>query len=164
MNINSKKEEILEILSENALAPTSEIAMMLGIDEATVVQYIHELKADNVIVKYHAMINWDKTNSYGVEAIIEVKVTPQRDRGFENISKRIYRFEEVKSVYLMSGTYDLMVLVKGTNLHQVAAFVSEKLSTIDGVLSTATHFVLKRYKDDGVIMHNDKDERLAYTP
>lgn len=162
--MNSKKEEILEILSENAQTPTSEIALMLGIDEATVIQYIDELKRDNVIVKYHAMINWDKTNAHGVEAIIEVKVTPQRDRGFESIARRIYRFDEVKSVYLMSGAYDLMVLITGSNLRQVASFVSEKLSTIDGVISTATHFVLKRYKDDGVIMDDEIDERLAVSP
>ena len=119
---------------------------------------------DNIIVKFHAMINWDKTSSQDVEAIIEVKVTPQRDRGFESTAKRIYKFDEVKSVYLMSGTYDLMVLVSGTNLKQVASFVSEKLSTLDGVMSTATHFVLKRYKEDGVILDDSTDERLVVSP
>lgn len=162
--MNTIKEEILEILYEDALTPTSQIALMLGIDEAKVIKYIDELKRDNVIVKYHAMINWDKTTSQSVEAIIEVKVTPQRDRGFESIAKRIYKFDEVKSVYLMSGAYDLMVLVSGTNLKQVASFVSEKLSTIDGVNSTATHFVLKRYKEDGVVLNDETDERLVVTP
>lgn len=162
--MNNIKEEILEILYEDALTPTDQIALMLGIDEAKVVKYIDELKRDNVIVKYHAMINWDKTSSQDVEAIIEVKVTPQRDRGFESIAKRIYRFDEVKSVYLMSGAYDLMVLVSGKTLKQVASFVSEKLSTIDGVNSTATHFVLKRYKEDGVVLNDETDERLVVTP
>ena len=162
--MNNIKEEILEILHEDAMTPTSQISLMLGIDEKKVIKYIEELKKDNIIVKYHAMINWDKTNCQDVEAIIEVKVTPQRDRGFESIAKRIYKFDEVKSVYLMSGTYDLMVLVSGTNLKQVASFVSEKLSTIDGVMSTATHFVLKRYKEDGVILDDSTDERLVVSP
>jgi len=162
--MNNTKEEILEILYEDALTPTDQIALMLGIDEAKVIKYIDELKKDNVIVRYHAMINWDKTNSQDVEAIIEVKVTPQRDRGFESIARRIYRFDEVKSVYLMSGAYDLMVLVSGKTLKQVASFVSEKLSTLDGVNSTATHFVLKRYKEDGVILNDETDERLVVTP
>lgn len=162
--MNKIKEEILEILYEDALTPTDQIALMLGIDEAKVIKYIDELKSDNVIVKYHAMINWDKTSSQDVEAIIEVKVTPQRDRGFESIAKRIYRFDEVKSVYLMSGAYDLMVLVSGKTLKQVASFVSEKLSTISGVNSTATHFVLKRYKEDGVVLNDETDERLVVTP
>ncbi|MBN2878021.1 MAG: Lrp/AsnC family transcriptional regulator [Clostridia bacterium] len=162
--MNSIKEEILEILYEDALTPTDKIALMLGIEEKKVEKYIAELKSDNIIVKYHAMINWDKTDSHSVEAIIEVKVTPQRDRGFESIAKRIYKFDEVKSVYLMSGTYDLMVLISGDNLRQVASFVSEKLSTIDGVLSTATHFVLKRYKEDGVVLDDNTDERLVVSP
>ena len=162
--MNNIKEEILEILHEDAMTPTSQIALMMGIDEKKVIKYIDELKKDNIIVKYHAMINWDKTSSQAVEAIIEVKVTPQRDRGFESIAKRIYKFDEVKSVYLMSGTYDLMVLVSGDNLKQVASFVSEKLSTIDGVMSTATHFVLKRYKEDGVILDDSADERLVVSP
>lgn len=162
--MNKIKEEILEILSEDALTPTDKMSQMLGVDEAQIIQYIAELKSDNIIVKYHAMINWDKTNAQGVEAIIEVKVTPHRDRGFESIARRIYKFDEVKSVYLMSGSYDLMVLTTGINLRQVASFVSEKLSTIDGILATTTHFVLKRYKDDGVIMDDDIDERLAVSP
>ncbi len=162
--MNEIKEEILEILHEDAMTPTNQIALMLGIDENEVIQNIEELKRDNIIVKYHAMINWDKAKSQDVEAIIEVKVTPQRDRGFESIAKRIYRFDEVKSVYLMSGAYDLMVLIQGANLKQVASFVSEKLSTLDGVTSTATHFVLKRYKEDGVILDDTVDERLVVSP
>lgn len=162
--MNQYKQEILEILSDHALTPPSEMALMLGITEDEVTQYIAEMVADKIIVKYHAKINWDKTDYDGVEALIEVKVTPQRDRGFETIARRIYRFDEVRSVYLMSGAYDLMVLVNGSNLHNVASFVTEKLSTIDGVISTATHFVLKRYKDDGVIMDDEMDDRLVVSP
>ncbi len=158
------KEEILEILNEDARIPAKEMAVMLGVDETTVEKAIEELERDRVIVKYHAMINRDKTDDAGVEAIIEVKVTPQRDRGFDAIARRIYRFEEVRSVYLMSGTYDLMVLVEGQSMRQVAYFVAERLSTIDGVLSTATRFVLKKYKADGVVMDDDMDERLVVTP
>ena len=162
--MNKIKQEILEILSENALVPPSEMALMLGVDEEAIKENIAELVADKIIVKYHTKINWDKTDYDGVEALIEVRVTPQRDRGFEAIAKRIYKFDVVRSVYLMSGTYDLMVLVEGSNLRNVALFVSQKLSTIDGVLSTATHFVLKRYKDDGIIMDDEADERLVVSP
>jgi DNA-binding Lrp family transcriptional regulator len=110
------------------------------------------------------MIDRDKTDESLVEALIEVRVTPQRDRGFDEIARRIYRFPEVRSVYLMSGGYDLMVLAEGKTLKQVAFFVAEKLSTIEGVISTATHFVLKKYKEDGVVFDEESDSRLAVTP
>jgi DNA-binding Lrp family transcriptional regulator len=118
-----------------------------------------------IIVRYPAMINWEEVDKNQVEALIEVRVTPQRGDGFDSIAERIYRFEEVSSVYLMSGAYDLMVLVRGKNLKQLAHFVSEKLSTIEHVVSTATHFVLKRYKDNGVVLEGEqKDDRLAVSP
>ena len=158
------KEEILEILRDDSRTSPAEMALMLGKSEEEVLAAIAELEDDNVIVKYHAKINWDKANDQRVEALIEVKVTPQRDRGFEEIARRIYRFDEVKSVFLMSGGYDFMVLIEGNSLKQVALFVTQRLSTIDGVLSTATHFVLKKYKDDGVIMDEEPDERLKVTP
>jgi DNA-binding Lrp family transcriptional regulator len=158
------KDEILEILTDDSRTAPAEMALMLGKTEAEVLASIKELEDDNIIVKYNTMINWDKTDDPRVEALIEVKVVPQRDRGFDAIARRIYRFEEVKSVYLMSGAYDLKVLVEGTTMRQVAFFVAEKLSTIDGVLSTATHFVLKKYKDDGVIMDDETDERLMVSP
>lgn len=158
------KEEILEILRDDSRTAPAEIALMLGKSEEEVLAAIAELEEDNVIVKYHAKINWDKANDQRVEALIEVKVTPQRDRGFEEIARRIYRFDEVKSVFLMSGGYDFMVLIEGNSLKQVSFFVTQRLSTIDGVLSTATHFLLKKYKDDGVIMDEEPDERLKVTP
>lgn len=158
------KDEILEILHDDSRTSPAEMALMLGKSEEEVLAAIAELEDDNIIVKYHAKINWDKADNNRVESLIEVKVTPQRDQGFEEIARRIYKFDEVKSVYLMSGGYDLMVLVEGTSLKQVAFFVAQRLSTIDGVLSTATHFVLKRYKDDGVILDEEPDERLMVTP
>lgn len=158
------KQEILEILSENALTSPAEMALMLGTNEKAVKTCITELEDDKIIVKYHAVINRDKTDYVGVEALIEVKVTPQRGGGFDTIAKRIYKFDEVRTVYLMSGTYDLLVMVYGENLRNVSGFVSEKLSTLEGVVSTVTHFVLKRYKEDGVIIDDDTDERLVVTP
>ncbi len=158
------KDEILEILRDDSRTSPAEMALMLGKNEEEVLAAIAELEQDNIIVKYHAKINWDKAQDQRVESLIEVKVTPQRDRGFEEIARRIYKFDEVKSVYLMSGGYDLMVLVEGKSLKQVAFFVAQRLSTIEGVLSTATHFILKRYKDDGVILDDEPDERLMVTP
>lgn len=158
------KEEILEILRDDSRTSPAEMALMLGKSEAEVLAAINELEDDNIIVKYHTKINWEKTNDAMVEALIEVKVVPQRDRGFDSIARRIYRFDEVKSVYLMSGAYDLMVLIEGETMKQAAFFVAERLSTLEGVLSTATHFVLKKYKDDGVIMDDEPDDRLLVSP
>ena len=158
------KDEILEILREDSRTSPAEMALMLQKSEDEVLAAIAELEDDKVIIKYDTKINWDKTDDQRVESLIEVKVTPQRDRGFEEIARRIYRFDEVKSVYLMSGGYDLMVLIEGKSLKQVAFFVAKSLSTIEGVLSTATHFVLKKYKDDGVILDEEPDERLMFTP
>lgn len=158
------KNEILEILSEDSRTTPAQMAVMLGVPAEEVEAAIEEMEKDRVIVKYHTMINRDKTDDASVQALIEVRVTPQRDRGFDAIARRIYRFPEVRSVFLMSGAYDLMVLAEGRDMKQVAFFVAEKLSTIEGVLSTATHFVLKKYKDDGVIFDDDADGRLAVTP
>lgn len=158
------KDEILEILNEDSRTTPSQMALMLGKSKEEVKQCIAELEDEKIIVKYHATINWDKTEDAAIQALIEVRVTPQRDRGFDEIARRIYRFEEVRSVYLMSGAYDLMVLVDGRSMREVAYFVAERLSTIEGVLSTATHFVLKKYKDDGVLLEDEEDERLVVTP
>ncbi|MGI6316518.1 MAG: Lrp/AsnC family transcriptional regulator [Christensenellales bacterium] len=163
--MNALKEEILEILSEDARIPNAKIAIMLGTDESTVENAIREMERDHIILKYTAQVNREKAGDEKVEALIEVRVTPQRDRGFDSIARRIYQFEEVNSVYLMSGGYDLMVLVCGVNMRQVALFVGEKLSTIEGVLSTATHFVLRKYKSDGVVMDDEEmDDRLVIQP
>ncbi len=165
MCVNDFELNILEILKEDARTAPERIAVMTGSDEKTVRESIASMERRGIIVKYPAMINWDLAGGEEVEALIEVRVTPQRDQGFDAIAERIYRFEEVSSVYLMSGAYDLMVLVRGKTIKQLALFVSEKLSTLEHVNSTATHFVLKRYKNDGVILEGvRRDERLAVSP
>lgn len=157
--------EILEILSEDARTPAERIATMTGHTLSEVEAVIKSLEAQKILLKYPAMINWDKVERELVEALIEVRVTPQRDEGFDVIAEKIYRYDEVSSVYLMSGAYDLLVTVRGRSMKQTALFVSEKLSTIENVLSTATHFKLKTYKDNGVIFEDRHgDDRLAVTP
>ena len=159
------KAQILEILSEDCRVPLERIAVMTGKDLSMVAQAIGELERDRVILQYSPVINWDRTDRERVEAMIEVKVTPQRDMGFDSIAGRIYRFDEVKSVYLMSGSYDLLVLVEARTLKELAAFVSAKLSPLETVTGTATSFVLKRYKEEGVIFESDDaDHRLVISP
>ena len=156
---------ILEILFEDARTTVDQMAVMTGHGRDEVEAVIKSLEAQKIILKYPAMINWDKVENEMVEALIEVRVTPQRDKGFDSIAEQIYRFEEVSSVYLMSGAYDLMVMVKAASLKKLAQFVSEKLSTLDNVISTATHFVLKKYKIEGVICEGRQtDDRLVISP
>ena len=156
---------LLEILAEDARTSPERLALMIGRGVDEVEQALRKLEENKTIVKYPAMVNWDKVVDDQVEALIEVRVTPQRDEGFDAIAERIYRFEEVSSVYLMSGAYDLMVLIRGRSMRQLALFVAEKLSTLEHVNSTATHFVLKKYKDSGVILDGKpQDERLAVSP
>ncbi len=159
------KTQLLEILSEDCRTPLERMAVMTGAEMTDVAQAIEEMEREHIILQYAPIINWDKTDKNRVEAMIEVRVTPQRDMGFDAIAGRIYRFEEVKSVYLMSGAYDLLVLVEAPTLKQLAQFVSEKLSPLDTVTGTATSFVLKRYKQDGVIFVGESvDRRLAVSP
>ena len=156
---------ILDILTADARTPVSQIAVMLGISEADVADTIRRLERQRIILKYPALINWEKVDVDEVEAMIEVRVTPQRGEGYDAIAEQIYRFEEVNSVYLMSGGYDLLVNLKARTVRQLALFVAEKLSTIEHVISTATHFVLNKYKDQGVIMEESQDDmRLKVTP
>ncbi|MBQ1258036.1 MAG: Lrp/AsnC family transcriptional regulator [Clostridia bacterium] len=156
---------ILEILVEDARTDIEKIAIMTGKSKDEVEEAIARLEKERILLKYPAMVNWDRVREDVVQALIEVRVTPQRDEGFDAIAEKIYRFEEVKSVYLMSGAYDLLVIVEGANIKQLAIFVGEKLSTIEHVLSTATHFVLKKYKQDGVIMEKgEEDLRLQVSP
>ena len=163
--MNDLQMRILEVLTDDARTSVAQIAIMLGRAETEVAEAIRELEEKRIILKYPALINWDKVESGEVEALIEVRVTPQRDHGFDAIAEQIYRFEEVRNVYLMSGGYDLLVMLKASNLKKLALFVAEKLSTIEGVLSTATHFVLKRYKNEGVITdERQADRRLKITP
>ena len=156
---------ILDILAEDARTNVAQMATMLGVSQAEVVDTIARLEKQRIIIKYPALINWEKIDTEQVEALIEVRITPMRDRGFDAVAEHIYRFDEVSSVYLMSGGYDLMVRLKARSLKQLALFVSEKLSTIDGVMSTATHFVLKKYKNEGVVIDEAaEDDRLQVSP
>ncbi|MDD3839406.1 MAG: Lrp/AsnC family transcriptional regulator [Clostridia bacterium] len=158
-------EEILEILEENNRISPEEIAKMVNMDVEEVKSFIKSMEEQNVIVKYNTIINWEKTEKDLVTALIEVRVTPQRGEGFDAIAERIYRFPQVKSLYLMSGAYDLAVVVEGKTMKEVAYFVAEQLSVLDSVVSTATHFILKKYKDDGVIFEDkEKDRRLVIAP
>lgn len=155
-------EEILEILEKNSKATDEQIAVMLNKDVEEVRAAIKKYEEDKVILGYTSMINWEKTSKESVIALIEVKVTPQRGQGFDKVAERIYKFPEVKACYLMSGGFDLTVIVEGKTMKEVALFVAEKLSPLDSVLSTATHFVLKKYKDKGVIFDEEhKDDREA---
>ncbi|HPJ22587.1 MAG TPA: Lrp/AsnC family transcriptional regulator [Clostridia bacterium] len=150
--------EILEILEKNSKATTGEITAMTGYSEAEVADAIAEFEKNGTIRGYKAVINWDKTDRDFVTALIEVKLTPQRDKGFDRMAARIYKYPQVRACYLMSGSYDLTVIVEGAGLKEVAMFVSEKLSVIDGVLSTATHFVLKKYKDGNILLEGKEDD------
>lgn len=146
------KHEVLKILESDARTNPETIARMTGGSLDEIRALIKEAETDHTIVRYKTVINWEKVSNDRVEAIIEVKVTPQRDTGFDAIARRVYNFPEARTVYLMSGTYDLAVLVTGKTMHQVADFVSQKLSQIDGVQGTTTHFMLKRYKEDGEVL------------
>ena len=149
------EKDILNILTEDARIPAKKIAAMLSVDEETVASTIAALEKSGVLVKYTAIVNSEKAEDALVEALIEVKVTPKKKEGFDGIAKQIAGFPEVKAVYLMSGAYDLAVFVEDKTLQQVSRFVSERISTFDGVISTATHFILKKYKIEGV--HTEKE-------
>jgi DNA-binding Lrp family transcriptional regulator len=158
-------EELLKILQTRANEPHDNIARMLNVSVDEVNQRIADYEKDGVIRGYQAVLNEDKLDLDTVTAVIEVKVAPQREGGFNTIAERIARFPEVRSTYLMSGTYDLLLFVEGRNLRHVASFVSERLSPLDGVISTSTHFMLKTYKRFGVLMQSDHaDERLTVSP
>ena len=158
-------DDLLRILQTNALESRETIAHMLGVSATEVGQRIADYEKRGVIRGYQAILNEDRLDLDKVTAVIEVKVTPQREGGFDTIAERISRFPEVRSTYLMSGTYDLLLFVEGRTLRDVAAFVSERLSPLEGVLSTSTHFMLKTYKRFGVLMHQPgSDERLTVTP
>lgn len=159
------RDELLAIIEKNSRIDLKELAIILGVDEITVVNELAALEAEGVICGYHTLINWEKTDIEKVSALIEVRVTPQRGQGFDSVAERIYKYPEVRSVYLMSGGYDLMVILEGKTLREVSSFVSDKLSTLDVVLSTATHFILKKYKDHGTTLSQKKeDEREMITP
>ncbi|OAB48249.1 Lrp/AsnC family transcriptional regulator [Paenibacillus antarcticus] len=163
--LNDLKMKVLDLLKEDARRSPALLSTLLGVSEDEVTTAIAELESDHVIVKYSAVVNWSKIEDEKVTALIEVQITPERGRGFEGIAERIYLYPQVKSVYLMSGAYDLLVEVEGQNLREVANFVSEKLSPIDSVLSTKTNFILKKYKQDGIILEDHiEDTRLLISP
>jgi DNA-binding Lrp family transcriptional regulator len=165
IGMNQLKLSILDLLKEDARLTPATIATMLGVSEAEVSAAITEMEREHVIVKYSAVINWNKLDDEKVTALIEVQCSPERGRGFESIAERIYLYPEVKSVFLMSGAFDLLVEIEGKNLKEVASFVSNKLSTIESVLSTKTYFILKKYKQDGVIFEDLEDDgRLPVSP
>ncbi len=150
-------KEILKILQNDARTTTRQISAMTGLPATEVKKLVKQAEKDRVILKYKTLVNWDKVQNEQVWALIEVRVSPQKDVGFDAIAERIYRFPQVGTVYLISGTYDLFVRVTGKSNHEIANFVSQKLSHIEGVLETVTQFVLKRYKEDGEILE-DKEE------
>lgn len=159
------REKILTFMEKNSRVDLKDLAVMLGVDEVTVANEIADMEKEGIICGYHTLIDWDNTGEEKLTALIEVKVTPQRGLGFDKVAERIYNYAEVDSVYLISGGFDFMVMIEGKTMRDVAQFVSDKLSPLDTVLSTATHFVLKKYKDHGSIMvHKSKDERMLVTP
>ncbi len=159
------REKILEAIDKNSKLSVSDLAIMLGSTETEVADAIKEMEDETIICGYPTLINWDKVHCERVTALIEVKVTPQRGLGFDKIAERIYQFDEVQSVYLMSGGFDLTVIIEGKTLREVANFVSAKLAPMDTVQSTATHFVLKKYKEHGLpLVQTKTDERMLITP
>lgn len=159
------RNDILKALDKNSKLSPQDLADMLAVDVTVVEQEIRAMEEERVICGYPTLIDWDKTSMEKVTALIEVKVAPRRGVGFDYMAERIYKFEEVQYVYLMSATYDLMVIVEGKTMRDVANFVSSKLAPMESVLSTATHFVMKKYKEHGLAMVEDeKDERMLITP
>ena len=155
------REKILTFIEKNSRVDLKELAIMLGVDEASVVNELQAMEDEHIICGYHTLIDWDKAGIEKVTAMIEVRVTPQRGMGFDKVAERIYNYPEVNAVYLISGGFDLMVTLEGKTLREVSSFVTNKLSTLDQVLSTKTNFILKKYKDHGTVMvdNGKKDVR-----
>jgi DNA-binding Lrp family transcriptional regulator len=161
----SMREKLLAIIEKNSRIDIKELAIRLGVEEIDVINELQKLEDDRIICGYHTLVNWEKTSIDKVTALIEVKVTPQRGQGFDRIASRIYNYPEVRDVYLISGGFDLLVTLEEKSLKDIARFVSEKLSTLDSILSTGTHFILKKYKDHGTIIDEQvKDEREVVSP
>ncbi|TCN21360.1 Lrp/AsnC family transcriptional regulator [Mesobacillus foraminis] len=166
MKLTEKEIEIIEILEKNSRTSNDDLAAMIGLPINETEEVLRKLEELKIIVRYTSVVDWSKIQGHeGVTAMIDVKVTPKRGVGFDDIAKRIYRFKEVKSVYLMSGAYDLSVIIEGGSMNEVARFVSDKLSTLDSVISTTTHFILKKYKHDGTIFEpEEEDKRIVVSP
>ena len=162
--MDQRSNKLLKLLEKDCTMSQSQLAAMCDTTEVDIALRIKSLRDEGVILGYKALINWEKTAIEAVEALIEVKITPQRDKGFDRIAERIYQYEEVESCYLMSGGYDVTVIITGRTLREVALFVSENLSTLEGVTSTATHFILKKYKQQNVVFEQreEQKERLIF--
>lgn len=159
------RREILKYIERNSKINLQELAVLLGSDEVMIANEIAQMEKEKIICGYHTLIDWEKTGEEQVVALIEVKVTPQRNQGFDRIAERIYNYPEVNAVYLISGGYDFLITLKARTLKEVSEFVSGKLAPLDAVLSTATHFVLKKYKDHGaVLVAKTESERMLVTP
>jgi len=159
------RERILNFIEKNSRIDLKELAVLLGMDEIGVANELAAMEAEGIICGFHTIIDWDKVTEERVNALIEVRVTPQRGKGFDEIAERIYKYPEVEACYLMSGGFDLLVCIEGKSLKEISMFVSQKLSTMDSILSTTTHFILKKYKDHGTILAQKyEDERMIMTP
>ncbi len=159
------REAILAVLEKNSRIDIADLAALLGVNEIDVANEIADMEKEHIICGYHTLINWDKTGVEKVTALIEVKVTPQRGIGFDAIAERIYNYNEVHALYLMSGGFDFTVIIEEKTMKEVALFVSDKLAPLESVLSTSTHFVLKKYKDHGTVLDTvEEDERMLITP
>ena len=159
------RDELLAIVEKNSRIATKELAVLLGVQEIDIINELQKLQEEGIICGFHTLINWEKTDIEKVTALIEVRVTPQRGQGFDTIAERIYKYPEVRAVYLISGGFDLLVILEEKSLKEIANFVSDKLSTLDSVLSTATHFILKKYKDHGIMLSEKyEDKREVITP
>ena len=159
------REQLLAFIEKNSRVDFKELAVLLGVEEIDVVNELQKCEEEGIICGYHTLVDWDKVGLDKVSALIEVRVTPQRGEGFDKIAERIYNYPEVNAVYLISGGYDLLVSIEGKSLRDVSLFVSDKLSTLETVISTATHFILKKYKDHGsVLVRGSKDERQLVSP
>ena len=165
IGIRLMREKLLNVIEKNSRIDIKELAVILGVEEIDIVNELAAMENEGIICGYHTLIDWEKTSIEKVTALIEVRVTPQRGQGFDNIAERIYKYPEVTSVYLISGGYDLLVTLEGKSLKEVSGFVTDRLSTLDTVLSTATHFILKKYKDHGTILAKKfEDIREKVTP
>ena len=159
------RKQILKYIEKKSKVNLGDLAIMLGTDEITVANEIAAMEEEKIICGYHTLIDWNKAGVESVSALIEVRVTPQRNQGFDRIAERIYNYPEVNAVYLISGGYDLLVTIEGRTLKEISLFVSEKLSPIEAVVGTATHFIMKKYKDHGTILvKKPESERMLITP
>ena len=156
------REKILTFIEKNSRIDLKELAIVLGVDETTVMNELEKMEEEHIICGYHTLIDWDKAGIEKVTALIEVRVTPQRGMGFDKVAERIYNYPEVNSVYLISGGFDFMVTIEGKTLREVSQFVSDKLSPLDSVLSTKTNFILKKYKENHLIFNKEREKEEGF--